>query len=330
VVSVIVSPAATRALGIFKAYIFEGILFWLLFVALIDSKKKLFHSIQALGWLVVATAVFALYQFLTLFQLPPAWWGPGLEPRRVVSFFTYPNAVALLIGPILALYAGFLIFKDKVQSFLSPTFLITVNVLGVLLLILTFSRGAWIGYVVAILFLMLFSKYKKVILALLIIAATGVLLIPTSRHRLIPIFTGSDPASIERVKLWKGGAEIIKTEPFFGAGLMGFRHWYGSVRQSNQDEILNYPHNFFLNFWTETGLFGLFSILAMLAWTVWWGIKIYRKDGSSRPIILSLFAALQQKPARHRFFTCFRLQFSGFKILILSQFCVRVLPPRFL
>ena len=291
IVAVGSSPQTIKAAGIFKAYILEGILFWALLLYLVDSKAKLFNCFKALGLLVTALSVFGIYQYFTLYRLPPAWWGPGPEPRRVVSLFTYPNAVSLLITPVLALFSGLLVFWEEVRTFVSKRFLILVNVFGVIALLLTFSRGAWLGYAAAVLFLALFSKYKKIIIALLIIAGIGIFAIPTSRDRILPMVTGKDPASIERIKLYQGAWEIIKQQPVFGAGLYGFRDAYSAVRKSDQDEILNYPHNFFLNFWVETGLFGLLAITAMLIWMLVQGVRLLRQNPNLQPLILAVFAA---------------------------------------
>jgi len=300
IIAIFVSPQTLKALGLFKAYIAEGILFWFLFVLLIDTREKLFSSIKALGALIVYLAIFGLFQFFTLYRLPPSWWGPGTEPRRVVSLFTYPNAVSLLITPILALYSALLIFykdrssyrKEQQTILLSRSFLIWVNILGITLLILTFSRGALLGYIVAILLLLFFSQFKKAAFALFTVGVILMLVIPATRNRITPIFAGTDPASYERIKLYKGSFEIIKQSPVLGTGLYGFRDAYEELRGSNADEILNYPHNFFLNFWIETGIFGLVAILAMLVWTLRAGSRLYDQNQELRPMILAVFASL--------------------------------------
>lgn len=299
IASVFVSPVFLKAAGVFKAYVLEGALFWLSCLLLIDSKTKLYRCLCSLGCLVVYLSLFGVYQFFTLYHLPPAWWGPGVEPRRIVSLFTYPNAVSLLITPILSMFTA-LVFLSQMRkesggeeedAFLPKSFLIMVNLSGIVLLVLTFSRGAWIGYIASVIFLLLFTKYKKTILIALGIGVLGLLAIPVSRSRLLPVFLGTDPAGQERFKLWHKAGEIIGASPVFGAGLMGFRDWYGALRQTNVDEILNYPHNFFLNFWVETGLFGLLAVISLLWWTGAKARKFYRQHLASRPLVIATLAA---------------------------------------
>jgi len=87
------------------------------------------------------------------------------------------------------------------------------------------------------------------------------------RSRSIPRLCGR-PAGQERLKLYRVAVDVLKEEPVLGAGLMGFREWYGAFKPGLKDDILNYPHNIFLNFWLESGLFGLLAILGMLVWIV--------------------------------------------------------------
>lgn len=292
-IAALASPETNKALGIWKAYVVEAMLFGLLFYLLIDTKEKLIKTFEALGLLVIGLSAFGLYQFFTLYRLPPAWWGPGLEPRRVVSLYTYPNAVSLLIAPILGMFTALLALWSKLpQKMFSKKFAILTLAFGLVLLILTFSRGAWIGYAAAVFLIALFTKHRKLILSLAIAGAILIFLIPATRNRLLPIFNGSDPASQERVLLYRGTWEIIKDKPISGAGFYGFRGAYEQVRESETDEILNYPHNFFLNFWVETGILGLLSVLAVIFLVFRKGIKFFGNLQEFQPIILATLAVL--------------------------------------
>jgi putative inorganic carbon (HCO3(-)) transporter len=137
----------------------------------------------------------------------------------------------------------------------------------------------------------LFSKLKKTLLVFLVSVVALTFLIPATRQRLIPVFTGKDPAGQQRILLYEGAWKIIRVQPVLGAGLMGYRDWYGALRASQRDEILNYPHNFFLNFWVETGLFGLLSVLGMLSWTLVAAVRIYRAKPQNQALVLAVLAA---------------------------------------
>ncbi|MDP2932679.1 MAG: O-antigen ligase family protein [bacterium] len=291
IVSILVSPVLIKALGVFKAYVLEGVLFWVLCLLLIDSKTKLYRCFGALGFLVAYLSVFGIYQFFTLYHLPPAWWGPGLEPRRVVSLYNYPNAVALIVTPILSFLTA-LVFLRHLDKNLPYKWLLIPILSGGALLFLSFSRGAWLGYIVSLLALLFFLPRKKLFVSLVLAAICLLLIIPGSRERLWPALLGRDPAGLERIKLWQTGVQIIKAQPIFGSGLMGFREWYGAYRPSAQDEILNYPHNFFLNFWIEMGLAGLISVLGLFYWTASKAKEIFKTLPETKLLVAACVCGL--------------------------------------
>ena len=63
-----------------------------------------------------------------------------------------------------------------------------------------------------------------------------------------------------RLCLWEGARNLLATTPLLGSGLSGFKKAYTAFRTCD-DELLEYPHNIFLNFWTEMGVLGLISFL---------------------------------------------------------------------
>ena len=78
----------------------------------------------------------------------------------------------------------------------------------------------------------------------------------------------------------------------FGSGLSGFKQGITPYKDvSNYHEDLIYPHNIFLNFWTETGLLGLVAI----TWLILdWALRTYRTmqlQTIYRPYYLGLAAA---------------------------------------
>ena len=57
---------------------------------------------------------------------------------------------------------------------------------------------------------------------------------------------------------------MLKDNWLFGAGLAGYQKKIVPYHQAKYIEIFLYPHNIFLNFWSELGLFGLLTFLLLL------------------------------------------------------------------
>lgn len=259
IIATAVSPEKTKALGELKAFIIEPILFFYATIIVVrtEAQKRII-----LRWLLASAAVVSLFgivQYFTFLHLPLRFWGTGLEPERITSVFDYPNALSLYLAP---LFIFFFTLWVRRFEFISRKWLTSALLLMTLALLLTFSRGAWVAVMVGILALGIrHLKWKQSTLITLILLVIGVL--PPVFNRAKVSF--SDPSSQAHLDLMKVGVNKIISSPFLGNGLYGFRT---TLEKANfQGEILNYPHNIFLNFWLELGLLGLiaFGLTVFLA-----------------------------------------------------------------
>jgi O-antigen ligase len=260
-VSVFVSPVATKAAGIFKAYFLEAVLFYFLVLLLIDSKEKLAGLWKSLAVLVIYLSVFGIYQFVSLEGLPFSWWAVNVASRRITSLVNHPNALALVLGPCLAMLAA-LLFASKTLE--RNKLLIAATSLGLIAFSLSFSRAGWCALAITLTFLGLLSGSRKKILSIVLAIILIILLIPISRHKIFELASSADPSQQNRLILWNAALTMLKKSPLYGAGLMGFHEAYKNYPLGPDRVIQNYPHNFFLNFWVETGLVGLVAMIGLL------------------------------------------------------------------
>lgn len=222
--------------------------------------------VKTFYFFVAVCGAYALLQYFTLIGLPQGWWGNSQEPKRAIAFFLHPNFYALFITPILAFLIPDMVPRIQVlfQKRLGIIY-IFAWVLGSVGLLMSLSRGGWLGLLVATAIFVIISANKKYLLtsviALLIIAGV-VYAIPNLRYRVLLPFYG-EKSSVARLSLWRTGSEMIKDSPILGKGLLGFsNNW----ELYNRDPGLGKypaPHNIFLNFWIDTGLLGLLSFLAI-------------------------------------------------------------------
>ena len=91
-----------------------------------------------------------------------------------------------------------------------------------------------------------------------------VVIIPYSRNKLLELTSGTDPSQQNRLVLWRAAQDMLKKSPIYGVGLMGFHEYYRHYPLGPDRVVQNYPHNFFLNFWLETGLVGMVAMLGLL------------------------------------------------------------------
>lgn len=277
-ISVFVSPNLNSALGIWKAYFVEALLFFIIFVYNITEIKHLQQVIRVLGLLTIIIGLFALYQKLTGDFIPNPFWADAAT-RRITTFFGYPNANALLIAPILMLTIGNFLTDKKI---IFKSFSLLVFVLGILTILWTKSAGAVIALAVGLLSIFLINKKARlkaffiIIIALIIgfslpsINKTIFNNLNSLSYTKLPL----NPTDVQlRYQQWKETIRLLKDTPIFGAGLSGYQTLLVPYHQFPYIEIFMYPHNFSLNFWSETGLLGLISIIWIVGLFFFYGIK---------------------------------------------------------
>jgi O-antigen ligase len=65
--------------------------------------------------------------------------------------------------------------------------------------------------------------------------------------------------------MWAETWNMLKDRPVLGAGLSGYPTVFKPYHLAGHIEIFQYPHNIFLNFWTELGLLGVVLFLMTVA-----------------------------------------------------------------
>ena len=150
---------------------------------------------------------------------------------------------------------------------------ITLGLISIALL-LTFSRGAWVGFIlVNALFLMWKFNAKTLglgLLAVVVVAsfAPGFLI----RRISVGFDTGNvDDVSAGRVEgIWAPLLPHIWDSPVWGNGL-GSIMW-STPMVTEQMETVNHPHNAYLQAVLDLGFVGLAALL-LFYWTVWKGFR---------------------------------------------------------
>ena len=257
IVAVFVSPDTQSALGHYKAYFIDPILYFIVFINLIRSRKDLKLMVFSFGVSALLVSLFAVWQYLGIFS--------GLEPyisespKRATSLFEFPTAVGKFLGPIICLFLA-LIFagQEKIKShWRDQAFLYGVTGFSLLAVALSFTRAALLGIFAAFIFISLFSRSKKIIWLLLLGLILLFMIIPGSRSQIISVVSGADTSTDVHLIMWQGTWRMLQNNPVTGAGLAGFPAVYNLYRDPAHTELFPYPDNFFLAVWSEIGLAGL-------------------------------------------------------------------------
>jgi O-antigen ligase len=279
-----ISPDTRQALGLWKAYILEPILLYLVFINTIKTNKQIKMIVFGLGISVVFISVVTIWQYIGWIDIPGDY---AFEiPKRATSVFPFPTAVGKFVGPLLGLFLGLLLVKSNESKQIQTgndmlwrnIFLWGVVLFSIIALTLSFSRGALIGVFSAIFFISFFSKWKKWIFSGMAVVILLALLIPVTRNSITDVFNTSDTSTDVHLVMWKGAVRIIKDNPITGTGLASFPIVYDDYKEASHTEYFPNPDHLILSLWIEMGIAGLiiFSWIVILFFRS--GIKLIKYD----------------------------------------------------
>lgn len=282
-ISLAVTPHLREGLGLWKAYIVEPMLLFLVVVHSIRTRQAFTAVIWSLAGVSLIISVIALVQYFTGWGIPEPW--QAIEARRSTAFYGYPNAIGLFVAPITAALIGWVIHQWKTLFVAHRVVLLGIIVLNVLGLFAARVEGGIIAVAAALGVMLLFTRFRWYAVAAGVITLIGLFAYTPTRDLLL----FNDVSGDVRIALWKGTAALIADRPLVGTGLAGFPTVYDEYRLASHVELLQYPHNIFLDFWVELGLIGLFWIVGTL---VWWFTKLFQYRHSARPAALTLLGVL--------------------------------------
>ncbi|MGH7776063.1 MAG: O-antigen ligase family protein [Candidatus Dormibacterales bacterium] len=250
------SPSHKEAAGAWKAYFIEPALASLVIVGLATTRRRVMVILAGLG--VAGTVVAVLNAANSLEALAAHRFSVVTPP---VAVYNSANAVPLYLAPLVAVALPLVLFSDEPRERLGAA---VFSGLAALAILLSFSRAGWVTLGAVAVFAGLFHRWRWRMLGVLV--AGGLVLglgVPKARHRILVEFDFNSPDNTVRLResLWRSSIRMLEHHPLFGGGLSGFERSVAPYRVPTYHEHLIYPHDIFLNFWSETGLVGLAGFL---------------------------------------------------------------------
>jgi O-antigen ligase len=199
----------------------------------------------------------------------PSWFvALGRDLMRAFGYFPDPHMLSFFLGLVLPLIlAGALAAKKKqFWLFLLAGFLFLV-------LLLTFSRGGYLGILAAFISMAalgwrFFSgKTKlKIVLAGILTLFFIVSFASPVLERFFSSFFLSEGSSLGRMQIWKHSWEVFSGSPVIGVGLGNYPR-FADPLASYRTPITS--HNLYLDLLAETGILGFGAWFLLLAGSFW-------------------------------------------------------------
>ncbi len=273
IISIIIAPDKRAALGIARAYFWEPIIFAILLIKIKPNAKKIFNA-ALYGFSLNALLIigYGIFQYFFPRLIPITYQAD----HRITSFYSYPNAIALYLAPLIPL-------------FLSAAWAWPLVIFGVVAIVMAKSAGGLIA-VSAALFVAgcLFKKTRLASIAVALIIGAAVIFAPQLSGLREQILMKDWSGRVHQIG-WQESVAMLRDHPIFGAGLSGYPTVVKPYHTAKGVEIFQYPHNLFLAIWSELGLIGLIGFLIIFIW--FFKTMFGRYTLNPKPYTLKIMAA---------------------------------------
>jgi len=280
------TPHQREALGLLKAYFVEPMLAGVVIAWLAGERGRVRILLAglALGALIAAVTngaavTQAILRHEDVATLPP------------VRFYRTANAVALYLVPLCAFALSLALYSDDRRERRLAWFVLAVMAGAV---VLSLSRGGLGALVLVAVVVALFHPRRWLVAIPLLLGVVLAAALPPIRRRVLVELDLSNPLNTITLReaLWRSALNLLRAKPFTGGGLSGFRESVAPYADPAYRENEIYPHNLFLNFWTETTLLGLVAIVWALVQAARTAVSGLGRDSWVRSLSIGLLGAL--------------------------------------
>lgn len=230
------------------------------------SARAFALSVKALAASALAASAWALVRFLV-------HHAPGERARGFMGHYMTQAGLLMIFGA--AALALALYLRDRTRWLWGLAFALSLPALG-----LTLTRSAWIGLILAAVFIIGLYRPKALVLVPVLVGLFFLVGTRDMRRRALSVFSSYGYSNQERLEYARAGLKIIGDYPVFGTGphtvSMVFQDpRYGLGEQAKRNVHL---HSNPVQIAAERGLPALAAWLAFLVWAF---IELFRMFRSS-------------------------------------------------
>ncbi len=259
----------------------KNLIFWciggVVFLFAFDTSRK--GGAESIVWPVLAGAAVSslvgIYQYFTGWQTPSAWVDIKFEDElvRIVGTFTNPNYFAEMLGLALPLALALLVRNKSLRD---KSILLLYSGLAAIALVLTWSRGAWLGFMASFALMAIFFDKRLLVLGLIVGVAVLAFAPSIVTERLLSSFSFEDSSNAYRVSVWRGSLALLRDHLFRGIGLgaIAFSEIYPEYMIIQTPSL--HSHSLYIQMLIELGFLGFVALTWFLIASVWYSLGSLR------------------------------------------------------
>lgn len=263
-ISSVLSFSPRTSLMVWLMY-FIFIMFYFAIINTITTRAQIYGLLRLFVISGFAVAVYGIMQYAFGWTTSNAWIDEEMfeeETMRVYSTLGNPNVLGEYLLLVLPAAAAFFL-KDKAKK-LSKWVYLAITGIIFLCLILTQSRGCWLGFMVSTALFVTFHEGRWWAFLPLVLCILPFVIPETIVERLMSVGNMEDSSTSYRVYIWMGVFGMLR---YYLAGGIGMGE--GAFREvypffSYNAIVAPHSHNTYLQLLVEGGLPALISFIAVI------------------------------------------------------------------
>ncbi|HBB31314.1 MAG TPA: putative bicarbonate transporter, IctB family [Cyanobacteria bacterium UBA8803] len=278
----------------------KGLVKLTLYLLLFALMARVLQRPRIRSWIIalflhisLIVSVYGLRQYFFGAEALATWTDPTSSSAGMTRVYSYLGNPNLLAGYLLPAVALSLAAIFAWQRWLPKALAVTMFFVNSACLVLTYSRGGWIGFVICLFVLLVLLVYWYITqlppawrpwaMPVLLGGCVGAILlavvfVPPVRDRVASIFVGREDSSNNfRINVWSAVMDMIRDRPILGIGPgnNAFNKIYPLYQRPRYTALSAY--SIWLEVAVETGIIGFSCFLWLLVVTFNQGVQQLRR-----------------------------------------------------
>ena len=274
--------------AIYAAFIFS----FFMIINLIRDRKQLKHLLVTFVFSGLLVCLYGIAQYVFGWDTQQAWMDEEMFSdikMRIYSTLENPNVLGEYILLVLPAAIGLMWTSKKMWQKITYA-----GISGIMLvaLIMTFSRGCWVGLMAAAAVFITFAAGKLWGLALIALPVIPAILPESIINRFTSIGDMKDSSTSYRVYIWMGTLAMIKDFWLCGIGMgeEAFKSVYPFY--SYNGIVAPHSHNLFLQILVESGAVGIILFVGIMIFFFKRMMTGYQAGGGKGKVLPTMMTAL--------------------------------------
>lgn len=169
--------------------------------------------------------------------------------------------------------SGMIIYRDEVKKYFNLNFLYIAWIINLAGLYTTYTRGAWLAFLVALPFFF-FRKHTKIF----IISFLSLIILGIGAYKLAGKSVVRPLSDNERTSQWQAAIAGFKERPVLGLGYMNFERMCPRIKRTyniGEQQFCGHGHSNYFEMLASTGLIGF---ILFVLWHGAWFVEMYKRD----------------------------------------------------